>query len=48
MRGYSLVDCGADFRLFWLQSKLAEEDEGSWSLDGRDESQDMLSGGGQS
>ena len=35
-RGYSLVDCGADFRLFWLQSKLAEEDVGAWSLDGGD------------
>ena len=33
-RGYSLVDCGAEFRLFWLQSKLAEETEGEWRLDG--------------
>lgn len=34
-RGYSLVDCGADFRLFWLTSKLAEEVSwGSWTLDG--------------
>jgi hypothetical protein len=34
-RGYSLVDCGVDFRLFWLTSKLAEEVTGaSWALDG--------------
>lgn len=33
-RGYSLVDCGAEFRLFWLQSKLAEESEGDWCLNG--------------
>lgn len=33
-RGYSLVDCGADFRLFWLTSKLAEEVSGAWTLDG--------------
>jgi hypothetical protein len=38
-RGYSLVDCGAEFRLFWLTSKLQEEAAGSsssssWSLDG--------------
>jgi len=36
-RGYSLVDCGVDFRLFWLASKLAEESgegEGGWSIDG--------------
>ncbi|WIA09803.1 hypothetical protein OEZ85_009178 [Tetradesmus obliquus] len=38
-RGYSLVDCGAEFRLFWLASKLQEEAGGSsssssWSLDG--------------
>jgi hypothetical protein len=26
-RGYSLIDCGADFRLFWLQSKLQEEQQ---------------------
>jgi snurportin-1 len=33
-RGYSLVDCGAEFRLFWLASKLCEEAEGGWSCDG--------------
>lgn len=33
-RGYSLVDCGAEFRLHWLQSKLAEEGDGDWQLDG--------------
>ncbi|KAF6255865.1 hypothetical protein COO60DRAFT_168485 [Scenedesmus sp. NREL 46B-D3] len=35
-RGYSLVDCGAEFRLFWLTSKLQEEAAGgsSWTLDG--------------
>lgn len=24
-RGYEMYDCTAEFRLFWLQSKLAEE-----------------------
>lgn len=33
-RGYSLVDCGAEFRLFWLASKLGEEVEGDWGCDG--------------
>ncbi|KAF8073242.1 hypothetical protein HT031_000903 [Scenedesmus sp. PABB004] len=35
-RGYGLVDCGAEFRLFWLASKLAEEGDptGRWVLDG--------------
>jgi hypothetical protein len=44
-RGYSLVDCTAEFRLYWLQSKLAEEASagsgagssaaaGGWQLDG--------------
>jgi hypothetical protein len=40
-RGYSLVDCGAEFRLFWLTSKLQEEaasssSSSSWALDGGD------------
>jgi hypothetical protein len=40
-RGYSLVDCGAEFRLFWLTSKLQEEEaasssSSSWTLDGGD------------
>jgi hypothetical protein len=40
-RGYSMVDCGAEFRLFWLASKLQEEaasssSSSSWALDGGD------------
>jgi hypothetical protein len=45
-RSYSLIDCTAEFRLYWLESKLAEEAAGSNSSAGAGGGAWSLNGGG--